>query len=481
MMSHADPSRQHFKVTLSVLAVGGVAYALLQSLVAPALPEIQHALGTTEATVSWVLTAYLLSASVATPIVGRLGDMFGKEKVLVITLALLTAGTLLAAIASSIGVLILARVIQGVGGGIFPLAFGIIRDEFPRERVAGGIGLMSALIGIGGGLGVVLAGVIVDNLNYHYLFWIPLVAIGASTVLAYFFIPESPIKTPGKINWLGAALMTTGIAGALIAISEGSNWGWTAPKTLGLFVAGCLLIAAWIANELRSDSPLVDMRMMEIKGVWTTNAVAFLLGAGMFSSFLLIPQLVQLPESTGFGFGANVTQAGLYLLPSTVMMLAVGACAGRIENRFGSKPPLIAGAAFAASCFGLLIFAHSDPIDIYIATTLLGIGIGLAFAAMANLIVENVRQDQTGVATGMNTVMRSLGGAIGGQVVASLLSSRISPNGLPLESGFTIGFVFCMVALLIAIGVGTLVPARRPEDAMAPELMATPPPVAAAD
>lgn len=163
------------------------------------------------------------------------------------------------------------------------------------------------------------------------------------------------------------------------------------------------------------------------------------------------------------------------------MMLAVGACAGRIENRFGSKPPLIAGAAFAASCFGLLIFAHSDPIDIYIATTLLGIGIGLAFAAMANLIVENVRQDQTGVATGMNTVMRSLGGAIGGQVVASLLSSRISPNGLPLESGFTIGFVFCMVALLIAIGVGTLVPARRPEDAMAPELMATPPPVAAAD
>ena len=199
-MHEADQHRQHFNVTLAVLAMAGVSFALLQSLVAPALPEIQHALHTTASTVSWVLTGYLLSASVSTPIVGRLGDMFGKNRVLVFVLVVFALGTLAAAIASSIGVLIAARVVQGIGGGIFPLSFGIIRDEFPRNRVAGGIGLMSALLGIGGGLGVVLAGVIVDRLNYHWLFWIPLVAIVGATVLAHFYVPELPIKTPGKIN-----------------------------------------------------------------------------------------------------------------------------------------------------------------------------------------------------------------------------------------------------------------------------------------
>ncbi|MGK2878392.1 MAG: MFS transporter [Solirubrobacterales bacterium] len=466
-MNHADPNRQHFNVTLAVLAMAGISFALLQSLVAPALPVIQQSLNTSETAVGWILTAYLLSASVATPIVGRLGDMFGKERLLVITLTLLTAGTLLAAVANSIEVLILARVIQGLGGGIFPLAFGIIRDEFPRERVAGGIGLMSALVGIGGGLGVVLAGVIVDNLNYHYLFWFPLVVIGAATIAAYFFVPESPIKSPGKINWLGAFLMSIGISAVLIAISEGASWGWGSSRTIGLFAAGCVMIAAWIAAELRSESPLVDMKMMEIKGVWTTNTVAFLLGAGMFSSFLLVPQLVQLPESTGFGLGASVTQAGLYLLPSTVMMLAVGACAGRIEARFGSKPPLLAGLGFAAAAFLLLAIAHGQPIDIYIATTLLGIGIGLAFAAMANLIVTSVGQEQTGVATGMNTVMRSLGGAVGAQIAASFLTNSVSVDGLPTDAGFTGAFIFCVVALVIGIGAGTLIPGRKPAEELA--------------
>jgi MFS family permease len=208
-MLEPDPHRQHFNLTLAVLALGGVSFALLQSLVAPALPNIQHSLHTSESTVSWVLTGYLLSASVATPIIGRLGDMFGKERVMVIVLVMLGLGTLLAAVATSISMLIAARVIQGIGGGIFPLAFGIIRDEFPREKVSGGIGLMSALLGIGGGLGVVLAGVIVDHLTYHWLFWIPLVAIIGATVLAHFFVPESPIKTPGRVSWLGAALMSS--------------------------------------------------------------------------------------------------------------------------------------------------------------------------------------------------------------------------------------------------------------------------------
>lgn len=456
----APAARQSPSLTLAVLALGGVAYALLQSLVSPALPDIQRELHTTQSAVSWVLTGYLLSASVATPIVGRLGDMFGKERVLLIVLVLLACGTLLAAVASSIGVLIVARVIQGVGGGIFPLAFGIIRDEFPREKVAGSIGLMSALLGIGGGLGVVLAGVIVDNLDYHWLFWLPLVGIVISAVATHFYVPESPIKVPGRINWLGALLMSAGLAAVLIAISEGQSWGWLGPKTVALFVAGLVLLGLWVRAELRAREPLVDMAMMRITGVWTTNLVALLLGVGMYASFILVPQLVQLPEETGYGFGASVTQAGLFLLPSAFSMLVAGALAGRLEARFGSKPPLMVGTAFTAASFGLLAVAHSTDLEIYLSSFLMGVGIGLAFASLANLIVQAVRQEQTGVATGMNTVMRSLGGAVGGQIAAAILVSDLV-EGAPSDGAFTAAFLFCFVALLVGLATSVIIPGRQ--------------------
>src|SRR5438093_1128248 len=191
-MSHAEPARQHYNLTFAVLAVGGAAFALLQSLVAPALPTIQHDLHASATAVTWVLTAYLLSAAVCTPVIGRLGDMYGKERMLVTVLVVLGAGTLIAALADSVEVMILGRVVQGAGGAVFPLAFGIIRDEFPRERVATGIALISAILGVGGGLGIVLAGPIVEHLSYHWLFWMPLVVVVAAAGLTHFFVPESP-------------------------------------------------------------------------------------------------------------------------------------------------------------------------------------------------------------------------------------------------------------------------------------------------
>src|SRR3954452_2950399 len=196
------------RTLLAVLSLGGISYALLQSLVVPALPEIQQSLGASEGAVGWVLTAFLLSASVATPIVGRLGDIYGKERLLMIVLLTLALGTLISAVASSLWLLLLGRVIQGVGGGIFPLAFSIIRDELPTERVPGAIGLVSSLLGIGGGAGVVFAGVVTDNLSYHWLFWFPLVAIVATAFVAWRCVPESPVKTPAHVNYRAAALMT---------------------------------------------------------------------------------------------------------------------------------------------------------------------------------------------------------------------------------------------------------------------------------
>jgi EmrB/QacA subfamily drug resistance transporter len=470
-------------VTLAVLAIAGVAYALLQSLVSPALSTIQHELGASESGVAWVLTGYLLSAAISTPILGRLGDIVGKRRVLIGVLIGLAAGTLLAAVASSLSVLILARVIQGVGGGVFPLAFGIIRDEFPREKISGSIGIMSALLGLGGGLGVVFAGLIVDNMTYHWLFWFPLIAILGSLVATILLIPESPDRAPGKINWTGAVLMSVGLAAVLLAISEAHTWGWGSAKTLGLAAAGLAVLGIWVKNELRADEPLVDMRMMAVRGVWTTNLVAVMLGAGMFTSFILIPQLVQLPgEGTGIGFGASVTGAGLFLLPNALVMLVVGAAAGGIERRFGSKLPVLAGVLFSFLGFLLLLVAHDDKLPVYAASALLGIGIGLAFAAMANLVVQAVPPHQTGVATGMNTVARSVGGAFGGQLAATFLAgSVLATTGLPQASGFNEAFVASLIALAIAFVAALLIPGRPRAVAAGARSAASAPAVAATD
>src|SRR4051812_46115488 len=453
------------RMILAVLSLGGISYALLQSLVVPALPQIQASLHTSESAVGWVLTAYLLSASVATPIIGRLGDMYGKEKLLMVVLLALAFGTLISAVASSLWLMLLGRVIQGAGGGIFPLAFSIIRDEFPREKVAGSIGLVSSLLGIGGGAGVVFAGVVTQNLSYHWLFWLPLAMIVVTAFLTRRYIPESPVKSPAVINYRAAGLMTLGISALLLAITETSTWGWGSPKTLGLLAVGMLVIVAWVREELRSREPLVDMRMMAIRGVWTTNTVAFLIGVGMYSAFILLPEFVQEPASTGYGFGASVTVAGLFLLPATIAIVVVGQMAGVLERRIGSRGALIGGALFALACYVLLVANRSQELEIYIAAGLLGIGIGLSFSAMANLIVQNVRQEQTGVATGMNAVTRTLGGAFGGQLAATLLASNLGAGGLPTSSGFTQSFLMCLIALTAALGFAVWVPRRNANEA----------------
>jgi EmrB/QacA subfamily drug resistance transporter len=443
------PERQHYGLTLAVLVVGALAYALSQTLVVPALPEIQQQLHTSTTTVTFVLTGYLLTASVATPIMGRLGDMFGKNRMLVVTLGVFGLGSLVAALSQSIEVLIAGRAIQGIGGAVFPLSFGIIRDEFPRERVATGIGLISATFGIGGGAGLVLSGVIVDHLDYEWIFWLAVIVVSVAIVAARLFVPESPVKSPARIDWVGAGLLSAGLVALLIAVSEGNSWGWGSAAVISLFGFAAAVLVAWIAYERGVPQPLVDMQMMRDRAVLTTNLTALLVGFGMFGSFILIPQFVQVPATAGFGFGASVTEAGLYMLPSAAVMLIAGPLAGWLGGRVGSKLPLQVGTLLAATSFVFLALVHEEPWSIYAGTALLGLGIGFSFASMANLIVDSVDQSQTGVATGINTIMRMIGGSIGGQVAASIVTGHVvASSGLPEEAGFTAAFA------LSAIGVG---------------------------
>ena len=457
------PVRQHYNVTLAVLALAALSYALLQTMVAPALPEIQHELGATPTQVTWVLTVYLLTASIATPILGRLGDMFGKERVLVLVLVMFAIGSLIAALSNSLGLLVAGRAVQGAAGAVFPLAFGIIRDEFPRERVATGIGLISATFGIGGGGGLVLSGLIVDHLSYRWIFWFGLVVVVAATIATHLFVPESPVKSPARIDFAGAALLSAGLTCMLLAVSEGNRWGWSSAPVIGLFVAAAALLVICVLFEQRASEPLVDIDLLRLRGVWTTNVTAFLTGFGMFGSFILIPQFVQMPEASGYGFGADVTAAGLFMAPSAIVMLFAGPLAGSLAGRVGSKVPLMIGTLAAAASFGFLAIAHSDEWQIVAASVLLGFGIGMSFASMANLIVEAVPQHQTGEATGMNTIMRTVGGAFGAQIAAAIVTSHLEPGtSFPQESGFTTAFAMGSVALLIALVAVLLIPGRRP-------------------
>jgi len=454
-----ESSHTHSGVILGVLSIGALAYAVLSSAVIPALPVIQRSLHTSETGVTWLLTGFLLSASVGTAIIGKLGDLYGKQRMLVWTLLVLSAGTLLSALSGSLTFLIAGRVIQGVAGGIFPLAFAIMRDEFPPDKVPGSIGLMSSILGVGGGCGLVIGGLIAEHLSWHWLFWAPLLPMAIAALCTWRLIPESQVRSAGGVNWLSAAFMSTGMCCVLIAIAQTTVWGWLSTKTLSLLAAGLAVCAVWIIAEIRSKAPLVDMSLMAVRGVWATNLAAFLLGAGMYSAFLLLPQFAQLPRVTGFGYGSSVVVAGLYLLPCALGMGLLGSVAGRVERRFSSRLALITGSAVSALACGWLVLA-SRPADMLICSGLLGVGIGLAFAALGNLIVQAVPSDQTGVASGMNTVVRTLGGAVGGQVAATLVVDHTA-HDLPRLTGFTDTFALSALLLLVCVVAGLLVPPRR--------------------
>ena len=272
------------------------------------------------------------------------------------------------ALATSIGVMIVAQVIQGAAGAILPLSFGIVRDEFPREKVSSAIGVTAALLAVGGGLGIVLAGPIVDALDYHYLFWLPLVFVILSALAAFFFVPESEVRTPGRISPLAASLLTGSLVTLLVALSEGSTWGWVDARTIGLFVAAVVLGVWWVRVELRSATPLVDMTMMRLPAVWTTNLVALLFGAGMYAIIGFLPEFLQTPRSAGYGFTASITASGLFLLPMTITMFIAGVGSGRLVASIGSKAVLVIGSAITAVPMALFAFAHDQSWEIYLSS-----------------------------------------------------------------------------------------------------------------
>src|SRR5215211_1688235 len=447
---------------LGALLLAALAYALSQTMVAPAIPRIASEYDTTSSTAAWVLTGYLVSASVCTPLAGKLGDLFGKGRVLTFTLAIFSAGSVVCATASSIEQLIAGRIVQGVAGGVFPLAFGIINDELPAEKRAVGIGLVSAMFGIGGGIGLPLSGVIVDHTHMSWLFWIGLMALPAA-LAAWRLVPPSPTRDRVRIDWAGAVVLSVGLAALLFGISRANSWGWAAPETLAFMLGGAALLGFFGWLELRTADPLVDMRVFAERPVLATNSTAFLVGVAMFGSFLLIPQFAQTPSGSGYGFGMSVTEAGLVMLPSAAVMLFAGPLGGSLGTRIGFRAVLMAGTTLAASSFAVLTFAHSHVWEFILAGALMGFGISFSFASMANLIVAAVDPREVGIATGINTVTRTSGGAFGSALVAALLAGDTIPGtpGIPTESAYTEAFAVATVGALLAFVATLAIPRVR--------------------
>ncbi|HWL33158.1 MAG TPA: MFS transporter [Gaiellaceae bacterium] len=465
-----DHERQHHNVTLAILTLAGAAFSLQQTMVFPALRTFQEEFGSSTAWTTWVLTGFLVSGAVLTPILGRLGDQFGKERLLLISLGLFLAGCLGAAFAWNLWSLIAFRIVSGAGGALFPLSFAIIRDEFPADKVKVGIGLLSAVWGVGGGFGIVLSGLIVDNFSWRLLFLLGSIPVALSLVLVARYVPESPIRSPSRVDVPGALLLSSGLISLMLALTEGEHWGWGSPLLLGVLALAAGSFVLWGVVESRSSSPMVDLRMLAHRPILLTNIATLISGFALFSCFVLVPAFVETDASNGYGFSASATKAGLYLLPSSLAMLVAGPLAGALGRRYGSKWPLAIGMLVVSVAALLFAAMHDEPGPVLLASALLGLGVGAAFAAMAGLIADNVDPREMGVAGGMNTVVRMIGGVVGGQVGAALLTARtIGDSSVPAESAFTITFalsaVTALVAAAIAVSIGSR-PLRRLEAAV---------------
>jgi EmrB/QacA subfamily drug resistance transporter len=460
----AAPPPVRATALIAVLALAGTVFAMMQSLIIPALPRIQASLGVNADAAAWISTAYLLSACILTPVIGRLGEVAGKRRMMLVSLATFAAGTLVCAVAGNLIELVAGRVIQGAAGGIYPLAFAIIRERLPRERVPGSIGLVSSLLGIGGGLGLVLPGPIMARLSYQWLFWLSLVVIAGALGLAARYIPaDGPTEAGAGVPWRSCLLMAAGLSAVLIAVSEAASWHWASVKTLGLLALGAAALLAWVRVEARSSSPLVDMSLMRLRGVWPANAAALLIGLGMYASFLIIPEFVQTPARLGYGFGVSVTGAGLFMLPTAAAQLLLGPASGLLHRRFSPRAQLIAGQLSCAAGFASLGLWHDAPWQVYLATSVLGVGFWLCLVALPNQVVSAVPAARTGSATAVNTVVRNAGGALGVQLAAAIIvSSAHAGTGGPTGSGYIDALILCAAATAVGALVACAIQRKNP-------------------
>jgi MFS family permease len=449
--------------TLSIVAL---TVAVLQTGVVPVLGVIARQLHASPVDISWAVTANLLAAAASTPPIGRLADLYSKKRVLLAVLTVVLAGSLLAALTSSLPLLIVARVLQGASYSLYPIGVSILREEVPEERLMRAMAVLSGSLGFGGGMGLVATGLLMrGDAGYHRVFWLTAVFTVLVIVAVLLVLPARPRGSEGTVDWAGAAGLALGLSAVLLAITRGHSWGWASTPTIGCFVTGAVVLSVWWWWERRCRQPLVSTSMLSRRPILLTNLATVLVGTGLYFAFLGLTDFVQAPAGSGYGFGATVLRASVvFLLPGALAGFLTAVVSGRYIDRFGARTVLIVGAAAGVIGFVLLAVLHNQPWQVVAAGVLTNAYISLAYGALPALVVREVHADETGVATSMNAIARTIGSSIAAAIVAMLLGR--SQHGHIPESSFTITFALGAITagaamLLIAVTRSPL----RPMDA----------------
>ncbi|MEU3338507.1 MFS transporter [Streptomyces sp. NPDC006668] len=457
---------------VAVLALAGIVVSLMQTLVIPIVPELPTLLHASASNTAWAVTATLLAAAVATPVVGRLGDMIGKRRMLLVSIVLLVSGSVVCALADSLVPMITGRTLQGLAAAVVPLGISIMRDALPADRLAGSTALMSASLGVGGALGLPAAAFVADKWDWHILFWTSAALGAVALVTVLLIVPESTVRTGGRFDLVGSLGLSAGLVSLLLAVSKGGDWGWTSGTTLGLGAAAVVILAGWGLYELRAEHPLVDLRTTARPQVLFTNLASVALGFSMFAMSLVLPQLLQLPTRTGYGLGRSMLTVGLVLAPQGLVMMAMSAASAAVTKAKGPKVTLMIGALIVAAGYGLNIILMSEVWHLILVSCVIGAGVGFTYGALPALIMGAVDPSQTGAANSLNTLMRSLGtsfaSALAGVILAQM-TTDFGGHALPSENGFKAVMAIGAGAALLAFLVATFIPRRQPAASTAAE------------
>lgn len=454
------------RLVLPAMAANVFLLSMIQTIVVPALPLIGQQLHASAITAGWVATATMLTASALTPLFGRLGDVYGNRRVILVALALTILGSVIAASTHTIGLLIVGRVLQGASFGLFPLAISVLRHELPLERLHHGMAVAASALGFGSGFALVATGILTNHDgDYRRIFWLTVVASVAMFALSARALPRRA-GLGGRVDYLGATVLGAGLVALLLPISQGHEWGWGSTRVISLAVASVVILVVFGLLQARTRQPLVSLSLLSHRPVLATNLASLFVGFAMFCVFLGATYFVQAPAAlTGYGFGASILKTSvLYMLPGTLMAIPLGPISGRFVGRYGPRVVLLWASVLGVVSLASLGLAHTSTPVFIVELVLANAAIAVAYAAMPALLVMNVAPQDTGVANSVNSIMRTVGGAIGSAIVIAILTSSthtyMTPRGaftLPTEGAYVTAFVlgaigFALAASMAAFG-----------------------------
>ncbi len=449
---------------IAILCASGIAVSLMQTLIVPLISTLPQILHTANDNAAWALTVTLLVGAVVTPIGGRLGDMYGKKRILLFSLGGVVVGSVVCALSDSLALFLVGRGLQGVGIGTIALGISIMRDCVDSARLGKAVAAMSASLGVGGALGLPVAAVIAQH-DWHSLFWVAGAFSLACWLGVALLVPASPGHRTAAFDYLGAAGLAIALTCLLLPLSKGPTWGWTSTPTVALFAGAVIVSAVWGWYQWNRDNPLVDLRINTTRTVALTNAASAAAGFGMFAMTLIPVQVLMAPTATGNGNGLSMIEAGLFLAPGGLVMFVCSNIGARISAAFGPRTSLATGGGLMGLGYLLLLLMlvagwHVGPWHMLAITCVTSAAIGIAYAAMPALIMGAVPLRQTGEANGVNALMRVLGTSVSSAIIGMVLARYVTTLHIPGEHGMVsmafpanTGYLIATVVSLVACAV----------------------------